>query len=177
MYPQAVAIQAQCIVGLLVALIVDGKGREVSEIHSLLVRQAGQFHVRGLGRQAQPHWVGVDGAIPVAQLEQEFMGSLGRLGTPQVAEELAPGDTLQSQILDFPQMIAIFREDLAGAHTFQESCPDSCLICTGLARRPLLFHLISGAGLYFVGSAAEVESILHQLPGLPGRGRGKAAIG
>ncbi len=177
MDPQAVSVQAQGIVGILVSLIVDGKGRQVGKVPPVLFREWRQVALRRRGGQAQPQRIGVDGAVPVAQLEQQGMGRFGRLGAAQLAQELAPGDALQGEVFYLSQVRGILRQDLASAHAHHERGLDPLLLGPGLAVGPFPGYLLGGAGLHLPRRPAEKEPIVHQLPGRPGCRRCKIPVG
>ena len=89
MYPDALTIQADRIVRVLVVLVVDGKRGQAGEIAPRLFRQLRQLDRRILQRQADAPRVGVEDPFPIADLNQQPVRIFPALLVPQLSQDAA----------------------------------------------------------------------------------------
>ena len=174
--PEAIAVQAQGVVRVLVALVVDGEGREMGQVQAVLVRQLTHRQVGVELRQGLAGGMGIVLRGPMAELDQGAVGLLRGLLDPQGLEDAAVLRPPPGHALHLRQALGILGEGLAGRQAGQEGVPVPGRV---LPRPPLglvRLHLGPGPGADLLRGAAEPEPLRHQAPGRPGRGGGEIAM-
>ena len=166
----------QGVVGVLTALVVDGEGVEMGEIAPCLVRQIRQGGLRNAGVHLQALRIGIDSNVPVAQLAQQGVGTLGALSPAQLAQRAAAGALAQGQGLDLAEMSAVFGKQLSGSQPFHEIGPGAFRGGLGLARGAFASHFRRRVRSDLRHRAAEIQPLGDELPSQPRRWRRIGAI-
>ena len=177
MHPQAVAIDTQGIIGIQITLIVDGIGRQPGQIDTLLLGQRLRQGQRGC---AQGHTyalrIGIVGALPMLQAQQQRMRALRGLGALQRLQDPALLTLPPGQFLDLAQIRRILWRQPAGAGPFQKTIPGRTLSSLGSTRTAFLLNLGQRSGADLLGRALKIQTLLDQPPACPGRCRRAGAV-
>ena len=175
MHPHALALDTDGIIGVLVADVVDRPCLQVGQIAARLLRQVGHADLRRAELYADPQRPGIMVRRPVAAAHEKTVCRIRGLWQIEASQDAAVRGHPQCHALDLGQTLAVFVLEPRRFDSLQERCPF-------LFRA--LFLLTRGAlGMYGIGTAAadrlwptfEVQAILQDLPGAPGRGRRKLA--
>ncbi len=91
--------QADSVVGILRARVVDGEGRQVGQVDPRLLRQIGEVYRGRRGGQVEATRVGHDGVIPMTEFEQRGVGVFRAFGAVERVEHAAAFRLTQRQHL------------------------------------------------------------------------------
>ena len=170
MHPQAVAVQAERIVGIEVAFIVDGVSRQPGQIQARFVWQFGQIRRRHRQRRPDPSGIGVDRAVPIPQAQQQTMGAFRILAAVERLQHSALLALAPGHLLDFVQKRRILGGATSGASAVQKLIPGFAFGRFRLARRPFPRHLRQRPDRDRLGRALEIQTFVQQPPSGPGGG-------
>ena len=176
-HPHALALQADRVVRGLVALVVDGKGRQVGQISARFIRQRGHGQVGRKQRHAQAARVRIDRLVPVARLQQERVRVFGVSARPNSRSARERAAFAPGQLLDLFQVALVFRDAFPAAGARQESLPGAFLGGLPGAGGLALLPARPGWRPAAVRRTAEIQPVQHELPGRPRRGGGGSPKG
>ena len=177
MHPEPVPVQADGVVRVLVALVVDRIGRQAGQVQAILLRDLTHRQVRRRRGDPATGRIGVVVRRPVADPDQHTVGVGRCLLVPQGHQDAAVGGLAAGQTLHLHQARVVLRRGLALRPYVPGRRPSPV--------RPRPWPHAGRdhapppppAGPNGGRAAGKIEPIGHLLPGGPGGGRGEVPVG
>jgi hypothetical protein len=120
MDPEAIAVQAQGIVGVLIALVVDGIGRQMGEVEPRLFVEIRDRQIDVRDGSAAAARMRIVTLGPVSDLDQGTMGALRSLRMTERFQDAAVLGLSERQTLDLAEPVPILGRRTRGGHALEE---------------------------------------------------------